>query len=69
MVVPTGILSVLALLPYKSDGKGRKGLGSQGQKPLGQCYLGRAVHYWAILPVAPTGILSVVALLTNMYDG
>ena len=69
MVVPTGILSVVALLPYKYDGKGRKGLGSQGQKPLGQCYLGRAVHYWAILAMAPTGILSVVALLTNKYDG
>ena len=68
-MVPTGILSVVALLPSKSDGKGRNGLGSQGQKPLGQCYLGRAVHYWAILAVAPTGILSVVALLTNKYDG
>ena len=69
MAVPTDILSVVALLPYKSDGKGRKGLGSQGQKPLRQCYLARAVHYWAILAVVPTGILSVVALLTYKCDG
>ena len=69
MVVPTGILSAVALLSNKYDGKGQKGLGSQGQKPLGQCYLGGAVHYWAILAVAPTRILSVVALLTNNYDG
>ena len=53
----------------KYDGKGQKGRRSQGQKPLGQCYLGGAVHNWAILAVAPTGILSVVALLTNKYDG
>ena len=59
----------VALLTNKYDGKGQKGLGSQGQKPLGQCYLGSAVHYWAILVVAPTGILSVAALLTNNYDG
>ena len=69
MVVPTGILSAVALLSNKYDGKGQKGLGSQGQKPLGQCYLGGAVHYWAILAVAPTGILSVVALLTNRWQG
>ena len=49
--------------------KGKKGLGLQGQKPLGQCYLGSAVHYRAILAVTPTGILSFVALLTNKYDG
>ena len=59
MVVPTGILSAVALLSNKYDGKGQKGLGSQGQKPLGQCYLGGAVHYWVILAVIPTGILSV----------
>ena len=48
MVTPTGILSVVALLTNNCDGKGQKGLGSQGQKPLGQCYLGCAVHYQAI---------------------
>ena len=69
MVVPTRILSAVALLSNKYDGKGQKGLGSQGQKPLGQCYPGSAVHYWANLAVAPTGTLSVVALLTNKYDG
>ena len=68
-VTPTGILSFVALLPYKYDGKGKKGLGLQGQKPLGQCYLGSAVHYWAILAVTPTEILSFVALLTNKYNG
>ena len=64
-----GILSLVALLPNKYDGKDQKGLGSQDQKPLVQCYLGGAVHYWAILAVAPTGFLSVVALFTNKYDG
>ena len=68
-MTPTGILSFVSLLPYKYDGKGKKGLGLQGQKPLGQCYFGSAVHYWAILAVTPTGILSFVALLTNKYDG
>ena len=68
------ILAVLfitkpSLLTNKYNGKGQKGLGLQGQKPLGQCYLGSAVHYWAILAVTPTGILSVVALLTSTYDG
>ena len=53
----------------KYNDKCQKGPGSQCQKPLGQCYLGSAVHYLAILAVAPTGILSVVALLTNKYDG
>ena len=53
----------------KYNGMGQKSRRSQGQQPLGQCYLGGAVHYWAILAVAPTGILSVVALLTNKYDG
>ena len=56
-------LSVLALLTNKYDGKGQKGTRSKGQKPLGQCYLGGDVHYWAILAVTPTGILSFVALL------
>ena len=60
---------IVALLPNKYDSKGQKGPRSQGQKPLGQCYLGGAVHYWAILAVAPTGILSVVALLPNKYNG
>ena len=69
MVVPSGILSVVALLPNKYNGKGQKGTSSQDQKPLGQCYLGGAVHYWAILAVAPTGILSVIALLTNRAEG
>ena len=69
MVVHSGILSAVALLSNKYDGKGQKGTRSKGQKPLGQCYLGGAVHYWAILAVVPTGILSVVALLTNNYDG
>ena len=68
-MTPTGIVSVVALLTNKYDGKGQKDLGLQGQKPLGQCYLGGAVHYCAILAVAPTGTLSVVALLTNKYDG
>ena len=62
-MAPTGILSVVALLTNKYDGKGQKGTRSKGQKPLGQCYLGGAVHYWAILAVTPTGILSFVALL------
>ena len=62
-MAPTGILSVVALLTNKYDGKGQKGTRSKGQKPLGQCYLGGAVHYWAIFAVAPTGILSFVALL------
>ena len=62
-MAPTGILSVVALLTNKDDGKGQKGTRSKGQKPLGQCYLGGAVHYWAILAVTPTGILSFVALL------
>ena len=44
-VTPTGILSFVALLTNKYDGKGQKGLGLQGQKPLGQYYLGSAVHY------------------------
>ena len=35
-VTPTGILSVVALLTNKYNGKGQKGLGLQGQKPLGQ---------------------------------
>ena len=43
-MAPTGILSVVALLTNKYDGKGQKGLGSQGQKPLDHCYLGGAVH-------------------------
>ena len=43
-MVPTGILSVVALLTNKYDGKGQKGPGSQGQKPLDHCYLGGAVH-------------------------
>ena len=68
-MTPTGILSVVALLTNNCDGKGQKGSGSQGQKPLGQCYLGCAIHYQAILAVAPTGILSIVALLTNKYNG
>ena len=68
-VASTGILSIDALLTNKYNGKGQKGTSSQGRKPLGQCYLGVAVHYWAILAVTPTGILSVVALLTNKYDG
>ena len=68
-MTPTGTLSVVALLTNKYDGKGQKGTSSQGQKPLGQCYLGGVVHYWAILAVAPTGILSIVALLTNKYNG
>ena len=68
------ILAVLfiikpSLLTNKFNGKGQKGRGLQGQKPLGQCYLGSGVHYWAILAVTPTGILSVVALLTSTYDG
>ena len=67
-MTPTGILSFVALLTKKYDGKGQRGLGSQGKKPLGQCCLGGAVNYWAILAVAPTGILRVVALLTNKYD-
>ena len=69
MVAPTGILSVVALLTNKYDGKGQKGTRSSGQKPLGRCYLGGAVHYWAILAVTPTGILSFVALLPYKYDG
>ena len=44
-MTPTGILSFVALLTNKYDGKGQKGLGLQGQKPLGQYYLGSAVHY------------------------
>ena len=43
--------------------------GIAGPNPLGQCYLGSAVHYWAILAVAPTRFLPIVALLTNKYDG
>ena len=68
-MTPTGILSFVALLTNKYNGKGKKSLGSHNQKLRGQCYLGGAVHYWAILAVDPTGILSVVALLTNKYDG
>ena len=34
-VTPTGIVSVVALLTNKYDGKGQMGLGLQGQKPLG----------------------------------
>ena len=45
MVAPTGILSVAALLTNNCDGKGQKGSGLQGQKPLDQCYLGGAVHF------------------------
>ena len=62
-VTPTGILSVVALLTNKYKCKGQKGLGLQGQKPLGQwvkAILGGAVHYWAML---------AVALLTKKYDG
>ena len=44
-MTPTGVVSVVALLTYKYDGKSQMGLGLQGQKPLGQCYLGGAVHY------------------------
>ena len=44
MVAPTGILSVAALLTNNFDGKGQKGSGLHGQKPLDQCYLGDAVH-------------------------
>ena len=47
-MTPTGILSLVALLTNNCDGKGQKGSGSQGKKPLGQCYLGCAVHYQAI---------------------
>ena len=67
-MAPTGILSVVALLTNKYDGKGQKGTRSKGQKPLGQCYLGGAVHYWAILAVTPTGILSFVALLIGLCE-
>ena len=35
-VTPTGIHSVVALLTNKYNGKGQKGLGLKGQKPLGQ---------------------------------
>ena len=35
-MAPTGILSIVALLTNKYNGKGQKGLGLQGQKPLGQ---------------------------------
>ena len=63
-MTPTGILSFVALLPYKYDGKGKKGLGLQGSMLSWQCcsLLGH-------LGVTPTGILSFVALLTNKYDG
>ena len=37
MVAPTGILSIVALLTNKYNGKGQKSLGLQGQKPLHQC--------------------------------
>ena len=57
---PTGIPLVVALLTNKYNGKGLKGLGLQGQTSMGQCYLGGAVHYWAIL---------AVTLLTKKYDG
>ena len=72
-MTPTGILLFVALLPYKYDGKGKKGLGLQGQKPLGQCYLSSAVHYpyWDLghLGGDPYWDSSFVALLTNKYDG
>ena len=55
MVAPTGILSVAALLTNNCDGKGQKGSGLQGQKPLDQCYLGGAVHFQAILVVPLLG--------------
>ena len=67
-MAPTGILSIVALLTNKYDGKGQKGTRSTGQKPLGQCYLGGAVHYCAILAVTPTGIISFVSLLPYKYD-